>query len=130
MSYEMLTVITSYSIHYTKLYDDDTPFCVMQHLGGGALDLTHGPRQSPAQVLRWLAPVARTLDRIHRRGWVHRDVKPDNILIHDGHALVADFGIGKALAATDGATVVATMAGTSVGTPAYMSPEQASYNFV
>jgi len=55
---------------------------------------------------------------------VHRDIKPENIMLHDGHAMVADFGIGKALSAVD--DQVFTQTGVSVGTPAYMSPEQAS----
>ena len=55
---------------------------------------------------------------------VHRDIKPENILLQDGHALVADFGIGKALSAVEGDAF--TQVGMSVGTPAYMSPEQAA----
>jgi serine/threonine-protein kinase len=57
---------------------------------------------------------------------VHRDIKPENILLHEGHALVADFGIGKALVAASDASATATQIGVTVGTPAYMSPEQAA----
>jgi eukaryotic-like serine/threonine-protein kinase len=54
---------------------------------------------------------------------VHRDIKPENIMLHEGQALVADFGIGKAVGAVEAATF--TQSGVMVGTPTYMSPEQA-----
>lgn len=72
--------------------------------------------------LRITGEVASALDYAHRHRVMHRDVKPENILLHEGAALVADFGIGKAL--TGGKNI--TQSGISVGTPAYMSPEQAS----
>ncbi len=68
--------------------------------------------------------VAGALDYAHRHEVLHRDIKPENIMLQDGHALVADFGIGKALSGSAGET--ATQVGVSVGTPAYMSPEQAA----
>lgn len=76
------------------------------------------------ECLRVAREVADALDYAHRHGVVHRDVKPENIMMHDGHSMVADFGIGKALSAVDDA--VFTQTGMTIGTPAYMSPEQAA----
>jgi eukaryotic-like serine/threonine-protein kinase len=79
-------------------------------------------RQLPVEdAVRVTREVADALDSAHRHGVVHRDVKPENILLSEGHALVADFGIARALGAGS-----LTATGMSIGTPAYMSPEQAS----
>ena len=67
--------------------------------------------------------VASALDYAHRRGVIHRDIKPENILLHDGRALVADFGIALAASKAGGSRMTET--GMSLGTPHYMSPEQA-----
>ena len=78
----------------------------------------------PAEdAIRISREVASALDHAHRHGIIHRDVKPENILLSDGHALLADFGIAKA--AADAASRL-TATGMSLGTPAYMSPEQAT----
>jgi len=67
--------------------------------------------------------VASALDYAHRQGIVHRDIKPENILLQDGEALVADFGIARAI--TEGGGAKLTSTGVTLGTPTYMSPEQA-----
>ncbi|MFL5506258.1 MAG: protein kinase domain-containing protein, partial [Gemmatimonadales bacterium] len=76
-----------------------------------------------ADAIRVAREVASALDYAHKRGVVHRDIKPENILLHDGKALVADFGI--ALAASKAGGDRMTQTGMSLGTPHYMSPEQA-----
>src|SRR5215204_1731873 len=76
-----------------------------------------------ADAVRLATEVAAALDYAHRHGVIHRDVKPENILLHDGAALVADFGIALAASKAGGERMTET--GMSLGTPQYMSPEQA-----
>jgi serine/threonine-protein kinase len=74
-------------------------------------------------AVRLAREVAGALDYAHRQGVVHRDIKPENILLQEGHAVVADFGIARAVGAAGGAAI--TQTGVALGTPLYMSPEQA-----
>ena len=74
-------------------------------------------------AVRWITEVCGALDYAHRNGVVHRDIKPENILLSEGHAVVADFGIAHALDRAAGSTL--TEMGVALGTPAYLSPEQA-----
>ncbi len=76
-----------------------------------------------ADAVRLATEVAAALDYAHRHGVIHRDIKPENILLHDGSALVADFGIALPVSSAGGARMTET--GMSLGTPQYMSPEQA-----
>jgi tRNA A-37 threonylcarbamoyl transferase component Bud32/TolB-like protein len=76
-----------------------------------------------AEVVRLTREIADALAKAHKAGVVHRDIKPENILLADGHALVMDFGVAKAVSDATGRQGL-TSAGLSLGTPAYMAPEQ------
>lgn len=104
---------------------DELPYHVLQYLGGGTLEqrIKGDTKTREAEdVVSWLRPIARTLDFIHARDVVHRDVKPDNILFDEaGHVFLSDFGVVKALQGDD---LEATAMGTGIGSPQYMAPEQ------
>ncbi len=115
--------------HILPLFDsgeaDSYLFYVMPLVQGETLrDRLNREKQLPvADAVRIATEVASALDYAHRHDVVHRDIKPENILIHDGQALVADFGIALAASKASGARMTET--GMSLGTPHYMSPEQA-----
>lgn len=114
--------------HILPLFDsgeaDGLLFYVMPYVDGESLRerITREKRLPVVDAVRITSEVASALDYAHRRGVIHRDIKPENILLHDGRAMVADFGIALAPRVGDGRL---TETGMSIGTPAYMSPEQA-----
>lgn len=113
-------IIPVYAVHEA----DDLAYFVMRYVQGRTLDsiLRHGGRLPPPIAQAILGQVGRGLAHAHRHGVVHRDIKPANIMIdEDGWALIADFGIAKVRGTHD-----LTLAGTTLGTPTYMSPEQCS----
>ncbi len=115
--------------HILPLHDsgaaDGFLYYVMPFIEGESLrDRLQREKQLPVDdAVRITGEVASALDYAHRHGVIHRDIKPENILLHDGSALVADFGI--ALAASKAGGTRMTETGMSLGTPHYMSPEQA-----
>ncbi|UCG86106.1 MAG: serine/threonine protein kinase [Gemmatimonadota bacterium] len=116
--------------HILPLYDsgevDGLLYYVMPYIDGESLRqrLNRDRRLEIDEVVRITVQVASALDYAHRHGVLHRDIKPENIMISEGHAIVADFGIAKAVVTAGGENL--TRSGFPLGTPGYMSPEQAA----
>jgi serine/threonine-protein kinase len=127
---EIRTTATLNHPHIVPLYDsgeaDGIVYYVMPFVEGESLrDRLDREGQLPVnEAVRIASDIAGALDYAHRHGFVHRDVKPANVLLHEHRALVADLGIARVLERTGG-DVSLTESGMSIGTPQYMSPEQA-----
>jgi serine/threonine-protein kinase len=132
---EIKTIATLQHPHILGLIDsgevNGTAFYVMPFVSGESLRerLNREMELPVGDVLRLLGEVADALALAHARGVIHRDIKPDNILLSGRHALVADFGIARAVNAAASPQKL-TDTGLAIGTPAYMAPEQASGDHV
>ncbi|HEX4560244.1 MAG TPA: serine/threonine-protein kinase [Gemmatimonadales bacterium] len=116
--------------HILSLHDSGEAggflYYVMPYIDGGSLRqrITPEGRPSLGAALEVLRPVADALSYAHRMGVLHRDIKPENILFSQGHPIVGDFGIARAVTTAGGEHLTRT--GFPIGTPGYMSPEQAA----
>ncbi|MEP6990216.1 MAG: protein kinase [bacterium] len=127
---EIRTTATLNHPHIVPLHDsgevDGIVYYVMPFIEGESLRerLDRDGQLPVGDAVRIACDIASALDYAHRHGFVHRDVKPANVLLHEGRALVADFGIALVLEGSGG-DLRLTQSGMSIGTPQYMSPEQA-----
>ncbi|HTI61888.1 MAG TPA: protein kinase [Gemmatimonadaceae bacterium] len=127
---EIKTTASLQHPHILPLFDsgeaDGQLYYVMPYVAGETVRerLDRETQFSVDDAIRIAREVADALDYAHRHGVIHRDIKPENILLHDGRALVMDFGIALAVSAAAGGRMTET--GISLGTPHYMSPEQAT----
>ncbi|HKV70748.1 MAG TPA: protein kinase [Gemmatimonadales bacterium] len=127
---EIKTTASLQHPHILPLFDSGTAdgflYYVMPYVEGETLrdKLNRETQLDITEAVRITTEVADALDYAHRHGVIHRDIKPENILLHDGRPMVADFGIALALSAAAGGRMTET--GLSLGTPHYMSPEQAT----
>jgi len=127
---EITTTAALQHPHILPLFDSGTAdgflYYVMPFIEGETLraKLNRETQLGIEEAVRITTQVADALDYAHRHGVIHRDIKPENILLHDGRPMVADFGIALALSAAAGGRMTET--GLSLGTPHYMSPEQAT----
>jgi eukaryotic-like serine/threonine-protein kinase len=127
---EIKTTAALQHSHILPLFDsgqaDGFLFYVMPFVEGESLrDRLRREKELPVEeAVRLAQEIASALDYAHRHGIIHRDIKPENVLLQDGQALVADFGIALAVTAAGGNRMTET--GLSLGTPGYMSPEQAT----
>jgi eukaryotic-like serine/threonine-protein kinase len=126
---EIRTIANLQHPHILGLIDsgevDGTAYYVMPYIEGESLRrrLVREKQLPIPEAVRIATEIASALDYAHRHGVIHRDIKPENVLLHDGSALVADFGIALAVTSAGGTRMTET--GMSLGTPQYMSPEQA-----
>ena len=127
---EIKTTASLQHPHILPLFDSGTAdgqlYYVMPYIQGETIrdKLNRETQFGVDEAVRIAREVADALDYAHRHGVIHRDIKPENILLHDGRAMVMDFGIALAVSAAAGGRMTET--GLSLGTPHYMSPEQAT----
>jgi len=127
---EITTTASLQHPHILPLFDsgqaDGFLYYVMPFIDGETLreKLNRETQLGIDEAVKIATEVADALDYAHRQGVIHRDIKPENILLHDGRPMVADFGIALAVSAAAGGRMTET--GLSLGTPHYMSPEQAT----